>query len=315
MEILYLLCSFLSTLFTSLALSLLLPFRTLLRRLCPSRASSSCSSDPVSYYEGTVWHERRCPVRHSFKYSVRYALIDLDQALQAPPDHLSAGEARRIAETNGPVLLLTIPPSVGYEQNPLSLYYCYDVEGSTRCLKKCIAEVTNTPWGERVSFVFNPDSDLVAKPLHVSPFMDMHGNWRIRANAPGENLLVLIAVQHPELGDCFTATLKTKRVSSLMLSDQDIFFWLMPHKVAVWIYWHALKLWWKNVSFIQHPRYTNPAYRKEALIRDQKLQCCEVAGWDNDNHLEVEDSNPGYLADKNSRDRRFTWRDAKWPWS
>lgn len=69
------------------------------------------------------------------------------------------------------------------------------------------------------------------------------------------------------------------------------------------------------MSFIQHPRYTNPAYRKEALIRDQKLQCCEVAGWDNDNHLEVEDSNPGYLADKNSRDRRFTWRDAKWPWS
>ena len=38
-------------------------------------------------------------------------------------------------------LLLTIPPSVGYEQNPLSLYYCYDIEGSTRCLKKCIAEV------------------------------------------------------------------------------------------------------------------------------------------------------------------------------
>lgn len=38
-------------------------------------------------------------------------------------------------------LLLTIPPSVGYEQNPLSLYYCFDVEGSTQCLKKCIAEV------------------------------------------------------------------------------------------------------------------------------------------------------------------------------
>lgn len=38
-------------------------------------------------------------------------------------------------------LLLTIPRSVGYEQNPLSLYYCYEVEGSTQCLKKCIAEV------------------------------------------------------------------------------------------------------------------------------------------------------------------------------
>ncbi|KAJ0017095.1 hypothetical protein Pint_09951 [Pistacia integerrima] len=166
MEAFYLLCSILSTFFTSLALSLLLPFRTVFRLLHPPLTSPSSAadvSDSVSLYEGTVWHERRRPVRHSFKYPVRYALFDLDHALHAPPDHLSAGEARRVAETNGPV--------VGYEQNPLSLYYCYEVEGSTQCLKKCIAEVTNTPWGERVSFVFNPNSDLVAKPLHVSPFM------------------------------------------------------------------------------------------------------------------------------------------------
>ena len=44
-------------------------------------------------------------------------------------------------------LLLKIPPSVGYVQNPLSVYYCYDVEAeaqasaSTQLLKKCIAEV------------------------------------------------------------------------------------------------------------------------------------------------------------------------------
>ncbi|GER27728.1 galactose oxidase/kelch repeat superfamily protein [Striga asiatica] len=34
--------------------------------------------------------------------------------------------------------------------------------------------VTNTPWGERVTFLSNPNSDLVAKPLHVSPFMVGH---------------------------------------------------------------------------------------------------------------------------------------------
>lgn len=32
-------------------------------------------------------------------------------------------------------------------------------------------QVTNTPWGEKVLFVFDPKSDLIAKPLHVSPFM------------------------------------------------------------------------------------------------------------------------------------------------
>lgn len=32
-------------------------------------------------------------------------------------------------------------------------------------------QVTNTPWAERVTFLFSPGLDLVAKPLHVSPFM------------------------------------------------------------------------------------------------------------------------------------------------
>ncbi|KAL5841180.1 hypothetical protein ACOSQ3_011783 [Xanthoceras sorbifolium] len=303
MEVIYLLCSIISTFFTSLALSLLLPFHALLRLRRPSRASDSY----VSLYQGTVWHERRRPVHHAFKYAVRYAFIDLDRAIEAPPDHLSADEARRVAETDGPVFLLTIPRSVGYEQNPLSLYYCYDLEGTTQHLKKCIAEVTNTPWAERVSFVFNPNSDLVAKPLHVSPFMDMLGNWRIRTNTPGENLIVTISVQHPELGDYFVATLKAKRVSSSLLSDNAMFFWLMPHKVAIWIYWHAFKLWWKKVPFVQHPRYTDPAYKEEALIRDQKLQCCPAVGGENDNH--------GYLAGRSSGSRWFKWRDAKWPWS
>ncbi|XVE88397.1 hypothetical protein DITRI_Ditri19aG0066700 [Diplodiscus trichospermus] len=239
MEIFYLLCSILSTFFTSLAFSLLLPFRFLFTRHRLPPPLSTAQIEPVSLYEGTVWHERRRPVRHSFRYSVRYALFDLDHAPNTPPDHFSANEARRIAKTHGPVFLLTIPPSVGYEQNPLSLYYCYDLEGSTKLLKKGIAEVTNTPWGERVSFVFDPNSDLLAKPLHVSPFMDMLGNWSVRVNDPGENLMVAISVQHPELGNYFMATLKAKRISQESVHDYALFFWLMPHKVALWIYWHV----------------------------------------------------------------------------
>ncbi|KAJ4824591.1 hypothetical protein Tsubulata_007144 [Turnera subulata] len=315
MEVVYLLSSIITTSITSLALSTLLLLRTLLTRFRSSPPSTSSSSAAaISLYEGTVWHERRRPVHHSFRYNVRYALYDLDQALlHAPPDHLSADEARRVSQTNGPVFLLTIPPSVGYEQNPLSLYYCYDVEGSTPHLKKCIAEVTNTPWGERVRFVFEPNSDLVAKPLHVSPFMDMLGNWNLRTNAPGESLSVVISVQHPELGNYFVATLKAKRIPSELVSDHSIFFWLMPHKVALWIYWHALKLWWKNVQFIQHPRYTNPAYKEEALVRDKKLQCCEALARDNSECV-TPLHHPGSSSDGHSRQRWLKWRDAKWPW-
>ncbi|XP_060179620.1 uncharacterized protein LOC132609580 isoform X2 [Lycium barbarum] len=302
MEVFYLVFSILSTCITSLFLSLLLPFRLVLG----GRAEGD---SVVSLYEGTVWHERFRPVHHSFKYPVRYALIDLDHASNnTPSDHLAAQQARTISGTTGPVFLLTIPPSVGYVQNPLSLYYCYDTEGSSQTLKKCIAEVTDTPWGERVSFLFNPNSDVVAKALHVSPFMDMLGTWTMKTNTPGDNLFVTISVNHPKHGDYFSASLMAKRVSSSMHTDLALFFWLMPHKVAFWIYWQALKLCWKGVPFLQHPRYYNPRYRGEAVLSDENLQCCPVFVF------ETQNNQPAVAAHSNSKHHCFTWRDAKWPW-
>nr|AAO42861.1 At1g30130 [Arabidopsis thaliana]BAE99550.1 hypothetical protein [Arabidopsis thaliana] len=311
MELLFLLCSIIYTSITSIFFSLLLPFRFLLHRLLPSRAAV----DPnVSFYEGTVWHDRLRPVRHSFRYSVRYALFDLDKAINTPPDHFSADEARRVSRTTGSIFLLTIPPSVGYEQNPLSLYYCYDLEGSSKRLSKCIAQVTNTPWGERVTFVFDLESDLVAKSLQVSPFMDMLGNWKIRANEPGDDLSVSIASQHPHFGNYFSATLKAKRIPLSRVSDPAVFFWLMPHKVAIWIYWHALQLWWKSVPFIQHPRYSNPSYREEAAKRDQELRCPGLDGSDSDKTNKF-DGLKGDGCSSSFGGCRFAWRDANWPWS
>ena len=75
---------------------------------------------------------------------------------------------------SGDVLLLTNPMSSGYIQNPISVYYCYDDRG---VLEMCIAEVTNTPWGERVTFLFDPKGQTVPKALHVSPMMDMKNIW------------------------------------------------------------------------------------------------------------------------------------------
>ncbi|KAI3873326.1 hypothetical protein MKW92_017537 [Papaver armeniacum] len=317
MEGLFLLCSIISTSLISITLSLLLPLQYLYTRLSSSKfkEKEEDNNEPVIVlYEGEVWHERKRPVHNSFKYNSRYALLDLDRAPKSLPssffsNHLSAQEARNITSTTGPVFLLTMPPSVGYEQNPLSVYYCYELVDSVLCLRKCIAEVTNTPWGERVSFVFNPDSDCIAKPLHVSPFMDMLGDWTIKATAPGNSLLISISVKHPTLGDYFIATLNAKRVSS-GASDPALFFWLMPHKVALWIYWQALKLWWKNVQFVQHPRYQYPTYRAEALMRDQKLQGCPI-------FLQEDDASySNTAADNNNQKRRYVrWREAQWPWA
>ncbi|KAI3984487.1 hypothetical protein MKX01_033980 [Papaver californicum] len=314
MDGLYLLCSIISTSVVSIILSLLLPCQYLYDLLFIKSSLKNEDNEPVvSLYEGLVWHERKRPVHNSFQYNSCYALLDLDLAPKSLPsslfsNHLSAQEARRITSTSGPVFLLTIPPSVGYEQNPLSVYYCYELEDSVPCLRKCIAEVTNTPWGERVSFVFNPDSDLVAKPLHVSPFMDMLGNWTIRATAPGNTLFISISVQHPKLGDYFIATLTAKRVSS-GASNLALFCWLMPHKVALCIYWQALKLWWKNVHFVQHPRYQNPTYRGEALMRDRKLQGCPIFGQEDDNNYS------NIAAENKSQNRWCVWRESRWPWA
>ncbi|XP_047338100.1 uncharacterized protein LOC124941791 [Impatiens glandulifera] len=304
MELFYLLFSIFSTFFISFLLTLLLPFRILLHRLLRHKSTLDDESNPVSFYQGIVWHERRRPTHHSFKYLVRYALINLDRIETPPSDHLSADEARSVAGTSGPVFLLTIPPSVGYEQNPLSVYYCYELDGNVTCLKKCIAEVTNTPWGERVTFLFNPKSDTVVKSLHVSPFMDMVGTWHIKTNSPGSDLFISISVHHPELGDYFIATLNAKKITSCLIDDATLFFWLMPHKVAVWIYWHALQLWWKGVKYVQHPRYVDPEYREDVLFRDRKLQSCPALVTTQSNSM-----------NNNGNYRRFKWTDAKWPWS
>ena len=69
---------------------------------------------------------------------------------------------------------MTHPQVAGYVQNPISVYYCF---GRGSSLEVCIAEVTNTPWGERVTFLFEPCGETTPKALHVSPLMDMKGEW------------------------------------------------------------------------------------------------------------------------------------------
>ena len=80
--------------------------------------------------------------------------------------------------------LLTNPAAAGYTINPISVYYCSrGGANNAACpqqkVAKCIVEVTNTPWGERVTFVLPGDGarHSVRKALHVSPLMDMEATW------------------------------------------------------------------------------------------------------------------------------------------
>ncbi|XP_042002120.1 uncharacterized protein LOC121751438 [Salvia splendens] len=303
---LFVLCYIIYTTITSTILSLLLALRLLLRRISSLRTSEEIGN-VIALYEGSVYHERRHPARNAFRFPARYALIDLDRPPYSPPNYLSADNARRAAKTNGPVHLLRIPSSLGYERSPVNYYYCYEIEGSTKILKKCLVEASNTPWGESVTFVFNPSSDLVPKSEYISPFMDMLGSWRLKVSEPSEHLFAFIAVEHPQLGTYFRASFTAKKVKTptpISSDDLEAFFWLMPHRVSIMAYWNAVKLWWKNVPFFDHPRKENPSYRDDAIPLDEKMQFCPIFG-----------GNKSKVRCEERIDRCFTWKDAKRPWS
>ncbi|KAG0565517.1 hypothetical protein M758_8G191400 [Ceratodon purpureus] len=302
-----LLCDIASTFCSSLVRSLFLAIRLLFQWTMNVRLGEGGArrAGEVEFYEGKVWHERRKPVVHRFEYNVRYALVNLDMAPSwfDASHHMRACEARAIAATSGPVHLLTMPTSMGYEQNPLSVYYCYDEQGG---VSQCIAEVTNTPWAERVTFLFAPGLDQVAKPLHVSPFMDMKAVWQMQAATPGQELLLRIGAQHPDLGNYFLAILKAKRVERAV--DPEAFTWIMPHKVAFWIYWQALQIMLKGVSFIPHPKYIDgDGYRERA--QQHVTHTCPTL-------LKMDGASVAKDVDGSSTSQRFcTWSEAPgYPW-
>ena len=180
--------------------------------------------------------------------------------------------------------LLTYAPSCGYEQNPISVYYCYASRGRKGAAPAAaLAEVTNTPWGERVRFAFAMGEDVVPKPLHVSPFMEMAPSWRITAEAPGAALHVAFSVEAPPHGTAalgaaaggkvvFSARLSARRVAAPPLPEA--WAWGMPHRVALWIYWQAALLLWKGVPFQSHPKYgaAGGAYRRDAAEAERPLR-------------------------------------------
>ena len=98
----------------------------------------------------------------------------------------------------GPIYLLANWRYFGYQNNPIAVYYCYDQpEGR---LQYVVAEVTNTPWGEKHSYVLEApavEGPLVTefnKALHVSPFNPMDMTYRWRSNNPDESLAIQIAL-------------------------------------------------------------------------------------------------------------------------
>ena len=243
-------------------------------------------------YEGQVRHSRKSPVEHHFSYRVFMMFLDLDEldkvfrrrwfwSTRRPAlarfrraDHLGPETKSLKASVldlvenetgqrpSGPVRLLTNLSYFGYCFNPVSFYYCYDASGEE--LETIVAEVNNTPWGERDTYVL-PETMNVGngrsrrfqpnKKMHVSPFMPMDLSYDWTFGRPGDRLSVFMA--NLKDGDrIFSASINMSRseITGRSLARVLCAFPFMTGKVVAAIYWQALRLWLKRCPFYPHPR-------------------------------------------------------------
>jgi DUF1365 family protein len=160
----------------------------------------------------------------------------------------------------GSIRLLTHLRYFGHCFNPVSFYYCFDRDGAK--VETIVAEITNTPWGERHAYVLATRDSVSGdklrfmfdKDFHVSPFlpMDMQYDWRF--SQPGEHLFVHMENFRSGARE-FDATLLLEReeISSATLARALCTFPLITLQVSFAIYWQALKLWIKKTPLHTHP--------------------------------------------------------------
>ncbi|UJA21479.1 DUF1365 domain-containing protein [Thermoleophilia bacterium SCSIO 60948] len=246
---------------------------------------------PVSaIYEGVVSHRRFDPVEHAFSYRHYMTLLDLGElpevldpyrgfSARGPAlawlkreDHIG-DPATSIADTvraivaertgesaDGPIRMLTSLRTFGHNFNPVSFFYCH--RAGEESPFAVLAEVTNTPWGERHAYVVeradgDPGSPIrgrLEKGFHVSPLMGMEQTYDWETSVPGSELRVDIGSRAGErLTFSATLALRRRELSRATLNRMLARYPAISVQVMARIYWQALRLKLKGAPYFPHP--------------------------------------------------------------
>jgi uncharacterized protein len=242
-------------------------------------------------YIGSVMHRRVRPRPHRLRYRVFWMLLDLDEIEQLPrrlrlfshnrfnavsffgADHGDGSDrplraqveehlkSAGIVPDGGPIRLFCMPRLFGYGFNPLSVYFCYQRDGS---LAAILYEVHNT-FRERHSYLIPVDRNAGAsgavieqhcrKGFYVSPFMDMDMNYTFRVAVPDQRVMVAIRAADKD-GLLLAAALTGERMA---LTDGALLrvlatYPLLTLKVIGAIHWHALRLMLKGLKLRLRPQ-------------------------------------------------------------
>lgn len=241
-------------------------------------------------YKGWVTHHRSHPIVHDFRFSIFFLYLDLDElerifeqhkfwttrkwapASFDPKDYWELKEGEKLADAvrqflyettgrrqTGPVRLLTQVRSFGYLFNPVSFFFCFD--NRLNELKQVIAQVQNTPWGERHRYVINKNifhnsttPSATEKAFHVSPFMPMELEYHWNITTPSKSLTIRIDA-FDQVRCIFYAETQLKKQTLTRGSFAKILlrYPFTTYRIISAIYWQAAKLWFKGSPTFGHP--------------------------------------------------------------
>ncbi|MGW2787851.1 DUF1365 domain-containing protein [Streptomyces populi] len=232
-------------------------------------------------YPCTITHVRRAPQRYALRHRTYLWLVDLDHLPVLPRplrplvrisarDHFT-GRAPSIKAAlgsfldehgvdlhGGRVLMLAHARILGHVFNPLTLYWCYDLDGGLRCV---VAEVHNT-YGERHAYLLHTDTAgtaAVAKGFYVSPFHPVDGHYKMRLPPPGERLRLSIQLQRPGSPPFTAAVHGTRReATALALVRLALRHPWSTLRVSAAIRFHGIRLFLRGLPVQPRPGRRTP---------------------------------------------------------